>query len=134
MTTITVSVSDAPDMTWREFLANYADTLGITALFAFFGSGFLLWAGVDAVTPISKGRALIVLAAGQFVSGIATAFVHGYLGWSIFAAPAVGSVCGLVALPIIMAVAKGGRRVEMRADDLADKGIDLLPGRKSSND
>ncbi len=112
-------------MSWREFLNHYADTLGVTAAFALLGSGFLLWVGADKV-PLSRGKALIVLAAGQFVSGIATAFVHGYLGWSIFVAPAVGSVCGLVALPIIMAVAKGGKRVEMRADDIADKAIDKV--------
>ena len=57
-------------------------------------------------------------------------FVIGFLGWSIFIAPFVGFVCGLVALPIIRTVIKSGNRVEMRADDLTDKGIDLLPGRK----
>ncbi len=110
-------------MSWRDFLSHYADTLGVTAMFAMLGSGFLLWIGSD---PISKGKALAVLAAGQFVSGIATAFVHGYLGWSIFVAPAVGATCGLVALPIILAVAKGGKRVEARADDIADKAIDKV--------
>lgn len=116
-------------MTWREFIHTYADTLGVTALFALLGSGFLLFVGADR-TPLSRGRAVTVLAAGQFVSGIATAFVHGYLGWSIFVAPAVGSVCGLVALPLILAVAKGGRRVEMRADDIADSGLDKLGVKK----
>lgn len=121
-------------MTWRDFLNQYADTMGVTALFALLGSGFLLFIGGDR-TPLSRGRAVIVLAAGQFVSGIATAVVHGYLGWSIFVAPAVGAVCGLVALPIILAVAKGGRRVEMRADDIADMGLDKIGVKKGpSND
>lgn len=116
-------------MSWREFLHHYADTLGVAAFFALLGSGFLLFVGSERV-PLSRGRAITVLAAGQFVSGIATALVHGYLGWSIFVAPAVGSVCGLVALPIILAVARGGRRVEMRADDIADAGLDKLGVKK----
>lgn len=118
-------------MSWREFLHHYADTLGVAAFFALLGAGFLLFVGADKV-PLSRGRAISVLAAGQFVSGIATALVHGYLGWSIFLAPAVGSVCGLVALPIIMAVAKGGRRVEMRADDIADSALDKVGVKKDS--
>lgn len=117
-------------MTWREFLNQYADTMGVTAVFALLGASFLLWTEADRKAPLSRGRALTVLSAALLVSGIATAFVHGYLGWTIFVAPLVGAVSGLVALPLILAVAKGGRRVEMRADDIADKGIDLLPGKK----
>lgn len=119
-------------MSWRDFLHQYADTLGVTAIFALLGAGFLLFIGGDKA-PLSRGRAITVLAAGQFVSGIATAIVHGYLGWSIFLAPAVGSVCGLVALPLILAVAKGGRRVEMRADDIADSGLDRLGVKKGGD-
>lgn len=112
---------------WAQWWAANVETLGVALTFAFGGSGFLLWA-VDK-GPFSTGRVLSVIAAGQFVTGIATAFVHGYLGWSIFVAPAVGSVCGLVALPMIFAIAKGGKRVETRADDIADKGINMIPGK-----
>jgi len=118
-------------VTWREFVVHYADTLGVTAVFALLGSGLLLFIGADK-TPLSRGRAVTVLAAGQFVSAIATAFVHGYLGWSIFVAPAIGAVAGLVALPVILAVAKGGRRVEMRADDIADTALEKLSVKKGS--
>ncbi len=119
-------------MTWRDFVHHYADTLGVAAFFALLGSGLLLFVGSDKV-PLSRGRALTVLAAGQFVAAIATAFVHGVLGWSIFLAPFVGAVCGLVALPIILAVVKGGRRVEMRADDIADTALDKVGVKKGGD-
>ena len=108
---------------WRDFVATYAETLGVSAMFALLSSGMLLWIGSE---PISKGRALLIVAAGQFVTGIATAFVHGYLQWSIFVAPAVGATCGLVALPVIWTVVKAGRRVEGHADEIADKAIDKV--------
>ena len=110
-------------MGWKDFLANYAETLGVSALFAMLSSGMLLWIGSE---PISKGRALMIVAAGQLVTGAATAFVHGYLQWSIFVAPAVGATCGLVALPVIWSVVKAGRRVEGHADDIADRAIDKV--------
>jgi len=110
-------------MGWREFLSNYAETLGVSALFAALSSGMLLWIGSE---PLTKGRALLIVAAGQFVASIATAFVHGYLQWSIFIAPAVGATAGLVALPAIFTVVKAGRRIEGHADELADKAIDKV--------
>lgn len=120
-------------MSWRDFLNQYADTMGVTAVFALMGASFLLWTEAGTKAPLSRGRALTVLSAALLVAGVATAFVHGFLGWTIFVAPLVGVVSGLVALPLILTVAKGGRRVEMRADDIADKGIDLLPGKKDDS-
>ena len=113
-------------MGWREFWDHYWQTLGVTAAFAFGGSGFLLWASSQTVSP---GRALLVIAAGQGVQAAATAFFMGYLGWNIFLAPVVGLVCGLVALPLILAVVKVGQRIEDRAGDIADQQIDRF-GRK----
>lgn len=112
-------------MTWREFWTQYADTVGVALVFALFGSGFALWASSNK-KPITRGQALVVVAAGLLVASIATALVHGYLGWNIFLAPCVGFLCGLLALPIIWTVIRGGRRVEMRADDLADHGLERL--------
>lgn len=110
-------------MGWHDFLSKYAETLGVSALFAALSSGMLLWIGSE---PITKGRALLIVAAGQFVASIATAFVHGYLQWSIFVAPAVGATCGLVAMPAIWTIVKAGRRVEGHADEIADKAIDKV--------
>jgi hypothetical protein len=110
-------------MGWHEFLAKYAETLGVSALFAALSSGMLLWIGSE---PITKGRALLIVAAGQFVASIATAFVHGYLNWNIFVAPAVGATCGLVALPAIISVVKAGKTVEGHAGDIAEKAIDKV--------
>ena len=108
---------------WHEFFDKYLETLGVSALFAALSSGMLLWIGSE---PITKGRALLIVAAGQFVAAIATAFVHGYLNWSIFVAPAVGATCGLVALPAIWTVVRAGQRVEGHAEEIADKAIDKV--------
>lgn len=111
---------------WRVFFANYADTLGINALFAFFGSGIQLWTSKE---PISIGRALLVISAGLFVASIATAIAQGFLGWSIFVGPGIGFLCGLISYPLVKTTA---RKVEERAPEMVDKAIDLLPGRKES--
>lgn len=110
-------------MGWHEFVTKYADTLGITALFAALSSGMLLWIGNE---PITKGRALMIVAAGQLVASVATAVAHGYLQWSIFVAPAVGATCGLVAMPMIWSVVKAGKQVENHAGEIADKAIDKV--------
>jgi hypothetical protein len=114
-------------MSWRDFLSVYSETLGVALGFSVAGAGFTLWLG-DKRFPITKGQAVGTLFAAMMVACIATAFVHGYMGWSIFLSPFVGFVCGLIALPIIRTIIKGGQRVETRADDIADKGINMLPG------
>ena len=114
-------------MGWREFWDHYWQTLSVTAAFAFGGSGFLLWGSPQ---TLSAGRALLVIASGQFVASASTAFFHGYLGWNIFIAPFVGMVCGLVGLPLIRAVTKGGQRVDDRAGDIADQQLDRLGKRR----
>lgn len=116
-------------MSWLEFWNRYADTFGVTAVFSALGSGFLLWRSAEK-KPLTRGRVLMVVLGGLLVSAITTAMAHGYLGLSIFLAPLLGTICGLTALPLMSAVMKGGDRVEERAPDIADKGIDLLPGRK----
>ena len=102
---------------WTRFWVEYAETIGVAAAFAFGGSAFVLW-----VTPASHEvkRGILVIIAGQIVTAATIAFMNGYLGWSIFIAPVVGIVCGIVAMPILNAIMKGGHRVEDRADDIAD--------------
>lgn len=107
--------------TWPQFIERYAHTLGITLAFAFGGAGLLLWSSREKYTT---SRALLVIAAGQCLGAGATAFVHGYLSWSIFVAPVVGVVCGLVALPILLGIAKVGDRIGQRFPDIGDKLVD----------
>lgn len=109
-------------MTWREFLNQYAETLGVALAFAFMGSALLL--KVDNKPSPTPAQALTVILAGLLVASCATAFVHGYLGWNIFVAPFVGLVCGAVALPIFRTLIKASKRVEDRADDVADSALD----------
>lgn len=104
--------------TWQQFIQRYAETLGITLAFAFGGAGLLLWSSREKYTT---SRGLLVIAAGQCLGAGATAFVHGYLGWNIFVAPVVGVVCGLVALPILVGIAKVGERIGQRFPDLGEK-------------
>ena len=119
-------------MGWREFFSQFGETLGISATFAFAGSALLLWIDGNRkpATQATMGQAMAVIVAGLLVASCATSFVHGYLMWNIFVAPLVGFVCGLVAMPIVRAVVKGGRRVEARADDITDAGIEKLGGKK----
>ena len=113
---------------WTEFVWSYADSLGVAELFALFAGGILLHVGVPSLPDgkMSNGRAFLVLSAGMMVAAIATAIVIGYLGWSFLFAPLVGGVAGLVALPLILAVARGGKRVQDRAEDLTDRAIDKV--------
>ncbi len=118
-------------MTWRDFLNHYSETLGISAAFAFMGSAFLLF--VQSIrsdsTPISRGKATAVVVSALLVDAVATVVVHGYLGWSPFLTPLVGTMAGLVALPLLMTVIRSSERIEERAPDIADKGVSLLPGK-----
>ena len=110
---------------WQDFWRDYAETLGIALAFAFGGSAFALW---NVANPtVRQGFSLIV--GGQFVTAIATIVMHGYLGWSVFWAPAIGAVGGLCAMPILFAVMKGGKRIEDRADDLTDSAIKRVTGK-----
>ncbi len=86
---------------WLDFWNKTGETLGIAAAFAFGGAAFLLWVSPEAYTP---KRGLTVILGGQVLNAATTAFVHGYLGWSVFVAPAVGLVVGLIAVPVMMAI------------------------------
>jgi hypothetical protein len=88
---------------WLDFWNKTGETLGIAAAFCFGGASFVLWVSNDTYTP---RRGLTVIVAGQIVTAAATAFIHGYLGWSIFLAPAVGLLAGLVSLPLLLAIIK----------------------------
>lgn len=113
------------DHPWLDFWNKTAETLGIAAAFSFLGAGFLLWV---TATEHSVRRGLTVIMGGQILTAASTAFVHGYLGWSIFIAPVIGLACGLVAVPILMAVIKAG---ETRAGDLIDAGIKKVTGQET---
>ena len=112
-------------MTWREFIETNADTLGVTLFFAALGSAFML-----RVRPVTPGKALTVFAAGQLAGNVATAVCFGYLGWSIFLAPLIGTLCGLVGLYILMTTIKAGARVEDRGSDVGDVLIEKLGKKK----
>lgn len=86
---------------WIDFWNKTGETLGIAAAFCFGGAAFLLWVSPETVSP-KKGFTVIM--GGQILNGATTVFVHGYLGWSVFVAPVVGLACGLVAVPVLMAV------------------------------
>lgn len=115
-------------MHWSDFWKAYSETLAVAAAFAFGGSAFVLWK-VDNAT--AKRGALVIIS-GQFVNAAATVLVHGYFGWSIFVAPIVGLTCGIVAMPILNTIMKGGARVESRADDIADAGIKRVTGKDAT--
>lgn len=115
-------------MQWSDFWKSYQETLAVAAAFAFGGAGFVLWTSNN---PSVK-RGLLVIISGQVVNGATMALTSGYLGWSIFVAPVVGLACGIVAMPILNTVMKGGKRVEERADDLTDAGIKRVTGKDAS--
>lgn len=110
---------DPPAPDWASWFRLNLQTLGVSLGFAFAGSSMLLWITSDK-TPLTASRAVLVIVAGQLVGTIATAGAFGYMQWNIFLAPIIGLVCGIVALPLIRAIAKSGQRVEDRADDLTD--------------
>ena len=116
--------------TWNQFIERYAQTLGVALAFAFAGSGLLLWSSRDKHTT---ARGFLVIASGQCLGAGATAFVHGYLAWNIFVAPAVGVVCGLVALPILVGIARVGERIGQRFPAIGEKLLDrYVPGKGDS--
>lgn len=111
-------------MSWREFFRDYAETLGVTLFFAAVASGFMLKAR-EKKSPITAWHAVLVIVAGQVTGSVVTAFAFGYLGWSGFFAPLIGTLCGLVGLFFLMAILGAGERVELRGADLGDAAIDL---------
>lgn len=117
--------------TWAQVWSDLSDTLGVTAAFAGLGSGMALWVNSNSAATgnTTPSQALIVIAAGQLVAAAAAVFVHGYLGWPVVVAPAFGAVCGVLGIVLVRTLVKGGKRVEDRADDLADKAVNMLPGK-----
>ena len=105
----------------------HIEELGLSLGMAFGGAGLTVWLGGDAV---DRRKALKIIFAALFVDAATVSITQGYLGWSPFLAVPVGLVAGIVGLPVVMIAIRGSRRAENRAEDIADKGIDLLPGRK----
>jgi len=99
------------------------DTLGIAAAFSFIGAAFLLWVSTEDHTA---RRGFTVIMGGQILCAVTTAFIHGYLEWSIFVAPVVGLACGLVAVPVLTAVIKTSN--ERAADLVAAALKKITPG------
>lgn len=113
---------------WASWWHENATTLGITLACAGFGSAIALKAG-DA-DKRSNLRAVAVIGAGQLVSGAVSVAAHGVFGISPLYAPLIGVACGLLGIFAVRTVLRGGARVEERGGDLADRGIDMLPGSK----
>lgn len=95
-------------MGWREFLDQFRETLGVSAVFAFGGAALHLWSRKE---TFSGGKAFSVVLASQMTTAGVSVVVHGMLGWNIFLAPVVGLVCGLIALPVIGGVIVLGERL-----------------------
>lgn len=112
---------------WQDFWRDYAETLGVTLAFATASSGFALW---NHPNPTVR-QGLSVIVAGVVVTAVATVVLHGYLAWSPLLAPLVGAVSGLVAMPVMFAVMRGGKRIEDRADDLTDAAIKRVTGKEA---
>lgn len=110
---------------WAAWWQENAATLGITLAFAGFGSGIALRAGSPNLTNFT---AVAVIGSGQLVSAAVAVAAHGVFGISPFYAPLIGLVCGLLGIFTVRTVLRGGGRVEQRADDIADKGINMIPG------
>lgn len=108
---------------WSAWWNATAETLGITLAFAFGGAGFALWMAKD--TSIVRG--FVVILAGLMVASAATVIVHGYFGASPFLAPVVGVVCGLVAMPLLSAIAQIGQQ---RAADIVTGVVNKVFGKK----
>lgn len=116
---------------WVSWWNENAATLGITLAFAGFGSGV----GLKASDPskATNMRAVAVIASGQLVSGATSVAAHGVFGLSPLYAPLIGVACGLLGIFAVRTVLRGGERIEQRGGDLADKGINMLPGGKGDH-
>jgi predicted membrane protein len=111
-----------------KWWVSHLEELGLSLAFAFGGAGMVLWTGGGAV---DRRKAAMVVVGALFVDAAAVSITQGVLGWSSFYAVPVGLLCGLVGLPVLMTAIRAGRRVENRADDIADKGIDMI-GKKDT--
>jgi hypothetical protein len=113
------------DHPWLDFWNKFAETLGVAAGMTFLGSAFLLF-----VTPEQHSfrRGFTVIVGGQLLNAVATAFVHGYLGWSFYAAPAIGLACGLIGSFILLAVIKVGQE---RAIEIVSAGVNKVTGQET---
>lgn len=107
---------------WRDFFNEHGSTLGVTLVFAALGSGISLWAA-DLSNPVTKTRALFVLATGQLVNFCVTVYCLGVLQWSQFVAPGVGAICGIIGISVISVIIK-------RAPQIADTGVDIALRKK----
>lgn len=116
---------------WIDWWQDNAATLGITLAFAGFGSAVALKAGDPAKQ--TNLRAVAVISSGQLVSGAVSVAAHGVFAVSPLYAPLIGVACGLLGIFAVRTVLRGGARIEERGDDLADKGIDMIPGGKGDH-
>lgn len=112
-------------MEWDAFITKNIPTIGVTMVFAAIGSGVMLWVR-STKEPVTMSRAAFAFASGQFAALIITPIAFGVMLWSKFFAPLIGALCGLVGVFFIRGTVKGGERIEGRADDIADAGIDIL--------
>lgn len=108
-----------------DWLWRHREELGLSLAFAFLSAIMVLMAGGDQVT---RRKAFLVIFAALLVDAAATSLAMGVMAWPMFVAIPVGAVSGLVGLPLMMALIRAGKRVETRADDIADKGINMIPG------
>lgn len=113
-----------------DWLWRHREELGLSLAFSLLSAVMVLMAGGDQVT---KRKAFLVISAAFLVDAAATSFAMGAMNWPMFVAIPVGAVSGLVGLPVMMTVIRAGKRVEARADDIADKGINMIPGAKGGD-
>lgn len=116
-------------MTWREFLKENFDTLGVTLFFAALGAGFMLYATEQrsSAQAVPVGRAFVVIFGALLTAAVSTALFVGYLKWDIFLAPLIGALSGLIGFFLLRTIVKAGERVEEKGGDvLGDAVIDRL--------
>lgn len=117
---------------WGNFINKNLDTLGVSLFFAALGSAFRLWAVANEGKEVTPLMALGVLFAGQLLGSIASCAVFGYLNWSLFLAPAIGTPCGIIGTFILMAWVRAGRRFEERSPELGDGAVNLIKKREGA--
>lgn len=118
---------------WRDFIHANLDTIGVSAVFAALGSGFML-KSTENVFPITFTRTIMVLVAGQLVGVVAASALLGYFGWSIFLAPGIGALSGLVGIFILRGTIKAGEKAEDRGSDIGNAIVDRVAKRTRGDD